>query len=152
MKKITIFTAFLMLSLFSKSQLFFGIGAGASTKKAFIWEMNVGGIINEKTVIQGGYQAHLDAINPAIFQIKAGKRFYFNNQECDRSGAGIQITAGYSYHLKSTDNKSENKHTGIATAEVFLPFGYGGEWTASATYTPGYFIATFSVRGFIKRY
>lgn len=141
---------FLLISTFfvcnkATAQFYVGLGTGVSvTKGKPIGELQIGYADNSNIVLQGGFQAHLDKRNPVLLNVQAGYRFY------SYPNIGWQLAGGYCQQLISTDNKSRNRSTYIASAQFFRPVGDMGEWFISSSYTPGYFVVGIGMRGIIQ--
>lgn len=130
----------LLLSAKADAQVYAGMGAGFSfTRSKPVAELQVG-IADKNLVVQGGFMLHLDNETPALINAQVGGRIYSGQ------GTGWQLTGGYCYQLISNDNKARNNKTYIISAQMFRPIGWG-QWYVSGNYTPGYFAATFGIRG-----
>jgi hypothetical protein len=141
MKKTIIILA-ILLSMFvtCSGQMYAGLGAGLSITKAVPAAQLQVGYEYRKIVAQVGYHTHLDRKNPAVFNIRVGKRFQINED------ASIYATAGYGSELTSVDKVGGSRNVFVFGAEYFRLFSYSGGWFVEATGSGRYVFATFGVK------
>lgn len=126
-----------------KTQVTASLGLGANAiVKAPVIDLQAGVILGGSWTTQAGFQAHIDNYNPALFQVKIGRRLSLP------SGSGLHLSGGYCYSLASTDDKSKNRRLIIGSAEYYRPIGADdAELVFGISATKGNAIITLSIRG-----
>jgi hypothetical protein len=128
MKKLLLITALAtIISLSLKSQVYLGLGAGMSTK-APITELQVG-IESKQIQFQTGFLLHLSK------KVTDGVSLYGKISPVIRLGdCKLMPGVGYSYNLKSTDQKQLNGSSVLVSIYGYKEFGQG-EIFAGINYT-----------------
>lgn len=103
MKTLFIVTLFVALATVSNAQFKLDMGVGYSSSKYATGELSVG--YNLKPIfVQAGYLVHItnEVAGGSVFYGKLGHRFTYGEW-------GLEPSAGYTYTLRSNDNKSLNE-------------------------------------------
>lgn len=128
----------------ANAQFSLGIGAGYSSKNSPVMELQVSNVTPRGLAFSAGYQVHISnrVSNPAIIQAKAGYQLPLG------AWASLIPSAGYAFHLHSTDNKAMNKHTYLLSAQLErITKTERGLIYLNTTYSNKIFIVTIGIKG-----
>ncbi len=107
MKKLTIISALIFASIHSFAQPVIGMGAGFTTAKTPVYNLNIGFKFSERSLVY--YNQNIQLTRNSSAPQMLGMRYGYNI-------GSVQINAGADYHLLSSDHYKSDK-----PAEKFYP-------------------------------
>ncbi len=131
------------MAITSQAQFYVGAGTGATTRGKLAAELQVG--YNFKfLLLQTGFVTHTNNTNPAVFQVKTGHEFRFNDQS-------LVLTGGYAYHLQNEVYKENNKSTYTTGIEYLKYIRDGGALYTGVTRSGQYTFITVGLKYFFTK-
>jgi hypothetical protein len=131
------------ITIASQAQFYVGAGAGATTRGKLAAELQMGYRF-KFLMLQSGFVTHTNNTNPAIFQVKTGHEFRFNDQ-------ALLVTGGYAYQLQNTTYKENNKSTYTTGIEYLKYIREGGALYTGVTKSGQYTFITLGLKYFFTR-